>query len=246
MVHANSGQFSVIIPTLQFADGLDGLVRQCAAHPLVVEVLVINNASSPLRWESNKVRVLQQSENIYVNPAWNLGAREARGEFLAIINDDVRFDDAAFSVALRGLRWFGIVGPAASCFSLSTGKRTALCLPTRISATWSGLGTFMCLRRSNYVPIPEEMLIWGGDDWLLKQQSRPPGAIHGVWFKTQMGTTSRSPMAQAMWSVEQERALRHLTPLHGIHWWHRPWGILEVPTVRRLLRKIYKNFLSKR
>ena len=95
-----SGRFSVVIPTLQRSDDLDAIVKQCAAHPLVFEVLVINNSPRPLVWESAKVRVLQQERNIYVNPAWNLGAREARGEFLAIVNDDVRFDDLAFDLSL--------------------------------------------------------------------------------------------------------------------------------------------------
>ena len=75
-------EFSVIIPTLQRAKELHELVEMCAAHPRVLEVLVINNAPEPLVWDSPKVRVLQQAENIYVNPAWNLGAREARGEYL--------------------------------------------------------------------------------------------------------------------------------------------------------------------
>ena len=93
------GRFSVVIPTLQRAPELHPLVEQCAEHPLVLEVLVINNAPEPLRWESPKVRVLQQAENIYVNPAWNLGAREARGEYLAIINDDALFDPVVLDIA---------------------------------------------------------------------------------------------------------------------------------------------------
>lgn len=113
------GRFSVVIPTLQRSEDLWAIVNQCAAHSRVLEVLVVNNAPTPLVWESPKVRVLQQQRNIYVNPAWNLGAREARGDFLAIVNDDVRFDDAAFDLAARGLRWFGVVGPDRSCFSLA-------------------------------------------------------------------------------------------------------------------------------
>lgn len=42
-------------------------------HPLVGEVIVVNNASSPLAWESPRGRVLQQDASIYVNAAGNLG-----------------------------------------------------------------------------------------------------------------------------------------------------------------------------
>ncbi len=60
--------FSVVIPTLQRSPDLHPLIEQCAAHPLVLEVLIINNSTDPLTSESSKVRVIQQDENIYVNP----------------------------------------------------------------------------------------------------------------------------------------------------------------------------------
>ncbi|MGN2297909.1 glycosyltransferase family 2 protein [Micrococcus luteus KDCGSN] len=215
-----SGRFSVVIPTLQRSDDLDAIVKQCAAHPLVFEVLVINNSPRPLVWESAKVRVLQQERNIYVNPAWNLGAREARGEFLAIVNDDVRFNDLAFDLAARGLRWFGVVGPDRSCFSLGRLEHPRLRLARR-STTLFGFGTFMCMRRDNYHPIPEEMRIWGGDDWLILQQRKPPGALVGVPFATEMGTTTQSPEAQQLRTEEQAVADRILPDLEGTRWWHR-------------------------
>lgn len=51
--------FSVIVPTLQRSGELHQLVDQCVAHPLVQEVIVINNATNPVIWDSPKVRVLQ-------------------------------------------------------------------------------------------------------------------------------------------------------------------------------------------
>ena len=221
------GRFSVVIPTLQRSEDLWAIVNQCAANPRVLEVLVVNNASTPLVWESPKVRVLQQQRNIYVNPAWNLGAREARGEFLAVVNDDVRFDDVAFDLAARGLRWFGVVGPDRFCFSLAQQEEPRLRLARR-SATLFGFGTFMCMRRGNYRPVPEEMRIWGGDDWLIQSQRKPPGAIVGVPFATEMGTTTHSAEAQRLRNEEQATADRILPPLEGSQWWHRPLQGIEV------------------
>lgn len=219
MRHAGGSDFSVIIPTLQRSSDLHDIVAQCARHPRVLEVIVINNAPRPLSWESPKVRVLQQDRNIYVNPAWNLGAREARGEYLAIVNDDVRFNDDAFEMAARGLRWFGIIGPDRSCFSQEKAGHSKLRL-ARSSATLFYYGTFMCLRRKDYVPIPEEMRIWGGDDWLIATQRRPPGVLVGVPFSTEMGTTTHSAEAQALRAIEQATADRILIPLKGTRWWH--------------------------
>lgn len=105
-------QFSIIIPTLQRSAELRPLVAQLAEHPRVLEVIVINNASAPLQWASPRVRVLQQGHNIFVNPAWNLGVREARGRLVAIVNDDIEMPNSLLHLAseLLSRPWVGLVG----------------------------------------------------------------------------------------------------------------------------------------
>ena len=44
------------------------------------------------RFDAGKLRVLGQRTNIFVNPAWNLGAREAGCQLLAISNDDIAIE----------------------------------------------------------------------------------------------------------------------------------------------------------
>lgn len=221
-------EFSVIIPTLQRSEELRPLVEQCAAHPRVLEVLVINNAPTPLTWTSPKVRVLQQEENIFVNPAWNLGAREARGRFLAIVNDDVRFEDEVFDHAAKvlGRGLFGIIGPARSCAgdggTRSIGHRPAPDLNPLY-------GVFMAMRRADYTPIPEDMPIWGGDDWLFFSAHMPPAAFVHTSFITEMSVTSGSAEFTGIRAANMDASIRHLGALH-LHgegrgtvpsrWWH--------------------------
>ncbi|MCL6423254.1 glycosyltransferase [Brachybacterium sp. JHP9] len=186
--------FTVIIPTLQRSSDLRAIVEQCAAHPDVDEVTVVNNAEEPLEFDHRAVRVLQPGRNIFVNPAWNLGVRESRGALLAIINDDVRFRDEALSHAAALLRRkrYGIIGPDRTCFSIDDQARG---IGSRIYSDPYVVtyGTFMCLRRENYVPIPEELTIWGGDNWLLTHQRKANGVLIRTPFRTDMGTTSSSP-----------------------------------------------------
>lgn len=228
------GRFSVIIPTLQRSDELYPLVNQCAAHPLVAEVLVINNAEAPLSWASAKVRVLQQEQNLFVNPSWNLGARQAQGEYLAIVNDDVRFPDEVFDHVAKILRrgWFGIVGPERSSFSTGAlGKpRHRLARPI---VTPYGYGTFMALRTRDYSPIPEQMRIWAGDDWLIARSARPPAALMGFRFDTTMSTTAGSPEFQTLRAREQAIADEILPAIQGTRWWH---GLVERVEQARNLR----------
>lgn len=211
-------EFSVIIPTLQRAKELHELVEMCAAHPRVLEVLVINNAPEPLAWESPKVRVLQQEENVYVNPAWNLGAREARGKYLAIVNDDVLFDGDLLDQAARLLNrpWVGMVGIDVHY----RGRRKVR--PAGPAHTSLGYGVFMAMRSKDYVPIPGDMLIWGGDDFLFWTQRRPPVVLMGVRLDTDMSTTSASPEFQQMRLDEIAATERHLAGVIGQRWWHRP------------------------
>lgn len=164
-------------------------MEQCAAHPLVREVLVINNAREPLPWVPPKVRVLQQAENIFVNPAWNLGAREARSDYLAIINDDIQFDDGLLDYTARILAhpWVGLVVPA------TTNRRPAPHERPRARLTYErkwGQGIFMAMRREYYVPVPSDLLVFSGDDWLFYQQPhRRNVEVYGVWVATEMSNT---------------------------------------------------------
>lgn len=219
------GKFSVIIPTLQRSPELWPLVEQCAAHPLVAEVLVINNAPEPLWWESPKVRVLEQETNIYVNPAWNLGAREAAGEFLAIVNDDVRFHDDVFHVAAKVLRAgrFSMIGPSQSCLT-STAEGSPSFRFGSLGTT--PFGTLMMLRRADYVPIPHELLIWGGDHWLMLNQKKPVAKFTRTYLRTDMSTTSGSPEFRAMREAEDRRAHALCSPLRRKRWWHWPASVL--------------------
>ena len=166
--------FSVIIPTLQRSRELPELVELCAVHPTVREVIVVNNHPDPLDFGRENVRVLQQERNIYVNPAWNLGVREARAEYLAIINDDVLFDPVVLDVAAEF-----VVKPRRGILALEgTFLNREHATRPRLRVAGSNLignsfGMFMCLRRENYVPIPEDLKVWGGDDWLFFHQPWP-------------------------------------------------------------------------
>lgn len=235
-----AGQFSVVIPTLQRSDDLHAIVDQCAAHPHVAEVLVINNATAPLTFDSPKVQVLDQGRNVYVNPAWNLGARQARAEFLAIINDDVLFEDGALTHARRALRSrrFGVIGPAEDSFNRPAHGRRRVKIAPFFSFRGS-FGTFMCLRRADYTPIPEEMRIWGGDDWLFLTQSRPNGVLSGYRFDTEMGTSSGSPEFQALRAAELASARPILMPLYRTRWWHRPVEYLD--RLRKLSKRLKRS-----
>jgi len=183
-----NGTFSVIIPTLQRSTLLEPLVAMYSAHPMVAEVLIINNAQKPLAFDDPKVRVFDQSQNLFVNPSWNLGVREARADRLIISNDDILFPPHVIdSVAARLGPHVGIVGPHTSCFGPRTRSRIWY-TPTYERTT--AYGTLMFMARADYTPIPERMKVWCGDDYLFYRQRGRNLALRGVTISSEMSVTA--------------------------------------------------------
>ena len=104
--------YSVVIPTLlKDEDVLLKLLSTLLLDDGVYEILLINNSKKKFNFtpkfldsiseqekenfinkisEKNSVlRVINMPENIYVNPAWNLGVKLASSRYIAIFNDDM-------------------------------------------------------------------------------------------------------------------------------------------------------------
>lgn len=195
--------YSVIIPTIQRSDLLVPMLERYVADPVVGEVVIVNNAQVPLDLDSPKVRVLQQEENIFVNPAWNLGVAASRFPLLAIANDDLLFDSSILARAAELLRRPGValVGPDSSCFGASPDEALAF---RPAYQRQHGFGTLMLMRRERYIQIPEELRIWFGDDYLFNHQRRRNWLFKGLRIETPMGVSSSRP--EFLVKFEAERA----------------------------------------
>jgi glycosyltransferase involved in cell wall biosynthesis len=86
---------SVIVPTMWKAPHLMKMLPLLENHSLIGEVIIIDNDTSKTNaniHNYSKVVHLPQKENIYVNPAWNLGVKVSRFDKLCFLNDDVVFN----------------------------------------------------------------------------------------------------------------------------------------------------------
>jgi hypothetical protein len=198
--------YAAIVPTLQRTTLLRRLLDDLAAHDLVDEVLVVNNATQPLEHASAKIRVVSPGRNIYVNPAWNLGVSETTSRRLAIINDDVALPQGLLESAAERLdKGAGIIGAHSSCFS-----GESVDPGTRVSfrpAWWRtrAFGTFMLMDRASWVPIPEDLQIYFGDDFVFRRQTKTNYTFSGVLLGRHTGTTASS--AEFRGFLEREGAL---------------------------------------
>lgn len=200
--------FTVIIPTLQRVRGTAALVRDLSASPLVSEILVINNAPKPLPYYAPKVREIHRPTNIFVNPSWNLGVEQARHDLVCLANDDIRFDTSMFRVAARLLRLpIGILAPHEASFvdELPPDMRPLPRRRLRLQPSYrrtNGFGTLMFMRRDSFVPVPDALQVWFGDDFLFHQQTRRNVVFSGLPIHTRMSSTSGSPEFVQMGEAE--------------------------------------------
>lgn len=189
-------------------DILSQLLENLYQDPMVEEVLLINNTSLtdkipdiPL---SSKLLIVSKGKNLYVNPSWNLGASLATQDYIAILNDDIIISDKLFTgVCQLDFNQIGILG---ACHPMieETDNPTKFAIPSfeilgaRIRP-W-GFGIFMAMKKSDYVKIPEDMLIWCGDDYLFHNIAKTGkmNALLGAPIKTKMSATSDDKIFDAI------------------------------------------------
>lgn len=164
------------------------------ACDLIGEILIIDNVGFDrgLVRVFKKVRVLNDGKNIFVNPAWNLGVKEAKYERIIIANDDIAFDlDPVMEVVDDHLQEGMICGFSINCFAKKrNGSPLAptLRIVKHTTERAYGFGVFMVLFKSTYFPVPKEFKVWCGDS--LQFAKHDVYLIEGVDVITKMQRTT--------------------------------------------------------
>jgi GT2 family glycosyltransferase len=183
--------FSVIIPTMWRFEPFKRFLFDLLSHEYVTDVVLIDNDpdKSPVvkgkgqrpslltfKGQLRNLTYLPQDQNIYVNPAWNLGVEYAKTDKLCILNDDLIFDLRVFervSLYLDSISTGGIF--------LAPGDFPQTNQPPLIDGMidivryrpemWRwGFGMLMFIHKSYWEPIPDEMKLFCGDDWIFDGQ----------------------------------------------------------------------------
>jgi len=162
---SNTKSVSVVIPTLWRSDCIIDLVNHLLNWNQLKELIIIDN--DPNRRPQNECwkncTILEQKNNIFVNPAWNLGAATATGQFLAICNDDILFNPDDVSIAFKALRKNEIIG----LHRHSLLNPELVTSPSVVDGFNIGLGwgCLMLMHKKTFVPIPHTIKVWYGDNW---------------------------------------------------------------------------------
>lgn len=174
-------KFSVIIPTMWCSDLIFKLLDSLNDSPFVGEIILIDNDKSkrpPQITSTSKLRIIEQEENIFVNPAWNLGVELANYPNICISNDDLVWNVELLPFIYENIH-LGIIGQGTSNYYDEHGEIKI----ERITERNWGWGCCFFLQKEQWISIPPQLKVACGDDWLISKI--PAYQISGTPIETE-------------------------------------------------------------
>lgn len=176
---------TVVVPTMWRYRPFVSFLNNLCKLEVIDDIIVINNDSERTPWQdlriTDKVRWVDRGTNLFVNPSWNLGVELAKNPNVCIINDDVMVDFKLFILMDEFMTHnkfdFGLAGihpgdPNFDQIPLTDGAIDLVGWNNDwLSSTAGmrfGLGTLFFIRKENWIPIPEDMKLYYGDDWAFE------------------------------------------------------------------------------
>jgi len=183
--------YSVIIPTL-WRCNLEEFYKTLqifGGEPQIKEIILIDNDitfKQTIKYNilniSPKIKYYPQDENIYVNPAWNLGVSKSCGEHLMIVNDDFHITSKKTLKNIIKTHQNNkdisnsIYGISTSCYIEEPTSPEIIITDNEGRGT--GWGCFFIIARDKWINIPHELKIWFGDDYITKHIKKSGGEVY--------------------------------------------------------------------
>jgi hypothetical protein len=158
--------------------GVMQAIKEIVEQPSVGELIIIDNSETTAdmfavnHTEFDKLVYINEGKNTYVNPAWNKGASLAKYDKLLFVNDDVQ-TDWSFVNALEEYitEERGMIGAGVSCWQYKEnyeGSGGVVPINNRPNC----YGCVFAIHKNSYLPIPEDLLVHYGDDWLFTKSGK--------------------------------------------------------------------------
>jgi hypothetical protein len=209
--------FSVVLPTIWSPkiEDIDGFINKLQNCDLVDEIILINNA--PQKYSGrysvlSKIRELKY-DNIYVNPAWNVGVYQSKNELVCILNDDVDFNLDVFGFMKEQLDRddVKIIGASKSSYHRESDGDFNL---EKVKVRNSGWACIMFFKKKNWTIIPSDLKIYFGDDYLIKKLEGFVWKIEGLKIKSDVGVSINSnPHLNSIIEQDTKNSL-----IYGLPW----------------------------
>jgi hypothetical protein len=196
--------YSVVALTMWKCDRFQQTLRELSKHPLVGEIILIDNTSNDLKIELPKLVHILEGKNTYINPAWNKGVSLAKYDKLLILNDDLWFDWNILNIVEPYVNEeIGMIGMAEENFDNPLSEFGL----EPINHRNGGFACAFFIHKNNWINIPFEMKLWGGDDWLfVKNRNNGKQNYKIVGFKLEgelSGTLENADLISTLNPIKQ-------------------------------------------
>lgn len=199
-------KYSVVIPTLWRSKRIHPLLNSLIESPNVDEIIIIDNGKKYDEYykEMKKVRVLRPHFNIYVNPAWNYGVQYSKNNSITLVNDDISFDTRIFEkFDETELKSKGFIGMSSENYGEGVEYNPTL-EPWKGEIVLNGWGCIIMFHKDHWKPIPQELKIWYGDNYMREINLSPSHILKGLPIQTEMSTTSNDSQWNPIKDVEAQ------------------------------------------
>ncbi|MCR5535855.1 MAG: glycosyltransferase [Succinivibrio sp.] len=233
--------FSIIIPTMQKdTEVLNKLLNELNEDAGVGEIIIIDNSGKGFDTNLTKVKVYVQTENLFVNPAWNLGIRLSNPDFkfFGTLNDDIIFPRNFFGQVLEFLthadEQVGLVGIECPTNTLKEffneypdDCKLEFSVIDKMQDYW---GSAYFGEKSHYVEIPECMKIFNGDHFIFVRNieaGRQNYKISGAHLKHLTCLTSKSSKSfDKIFKDDRKAAIKYgVIEFLDLNFWQRLFSI---------------------
>lgn len=191
------------MPTIWVGQSYIEMLPLYEASPLIGEVIIIDNDITNTDddiFKYSKVVHVPQTENIYVNPAWNLGAKLAKHDILCFANDDISIDLRFLHKAIQyvtpenGLLGLGedSIRDANSINEFANNDEDPIITSSdKINARYAN---FFLTHKDSYYQIPETLKVHYGDVYLYdrnEETKKMNYELKNGFAVTILGTSSK-------------------------------------------------------
>ena len=187
--------FSIVIPTIWSPQiqSIDKLIENLSLSSQVLEILLINN--NPNKYSTRYIDNQKVKElcfnNIYVNESWNVGVLESKSNCICLMNDDIDFNTNIFNYIIEVFENSDVklIGVSKSCYLLEKDEEYKL---EKVSIRNRGWGCLIFTKKEYYKPIPSDLKIHFGDDYLIKQLEGYVWKVEGLRISSEISTSVNS------------------------------------------------------
>ena len=185
----NIESFSIVIPTLWKSKQIFTLIEKLTLCELVKEIIIIDNninntPCNNILLNNKKIICLKQEKNIYVNPSWNLGVSKSISDNIVLCNDDINFSTNIFKDI--NIESETLYGPHTNCYGIQNDSQYEYIREKNINY---GFGCLLFFKKKNYIPIPEDLKVFFGDNFLI-ENFKHVYKIHNLAIHGEMSVSS--------------------------------------------------------